>query len=318
MTAEREQRAMNRLRAGAGAYACGGFLAGQSALQRSEICTSLLFDRLERKMRMVEALRHEAAENWNQTFYLLYFRTLGDRQNQEAYLTLARRVSYKTVLRERLAPRAVEAMFFGASGLLTLYPHDAYTLDLARDFEYLAAKYDIEPMQAGAWQLGDIRPANHPVLRLAQAAEFFAQDEFVMERAMACRTEEDVRRLFCIEAPSYWRTHHVPGAESDESPKRIGTFKANIIGINLVAVLQFAYGSVTGRETLRDSALTLLERLPAEDNRYMRNWRNTGVMIRNAFESQALLQLATEYCPAKRCTECPVGRRILQSISSTE
>ena len=93
---------------------------------------------------------------------------------------------------------------------------------------------------------------------------------------------------------------------------------ANIIGINLVSVLQFAYGSVTGRETLRDSALTLLERLPAEDNRYMRNWRNTGVMIRNAFESQALLQLATEYCPAKRCTECPVGRRILQSISSTE
>ena len=123
-----------------------------------------------------------------------------------------------------------------------------------------------------------------------------------MERAMSCRTEEDIRRLFCIEASDYWRTHHIPGIASDEHPKRLGAFKANI----------------TGRETLRDSALTLLERLPAEDNRYMRNWRNTGVMIRNAFESQALLQLATEYCPAKRCTECPVGRRILQSISSTE
>ena len=131
-------------------------------------------------------------------------------------------------------------------------------------------------------------------------------------------TEEDIRRLFCIEASAYWRTHHIPGIASDEHPKRLGAFKANIIGINLVSVLQFAYGSVTGRETLRDSALTLLERLPAEDNRYMRNWRNTGVSIRNAFESQALLQLATEYCPAKRCTECPVGRRILQSISSTE
>ena len=247
MTAEREQRAMNRLRAGAGAYACGGFLAGQSALQRSEICTSLLFDRLERKMRMVEALRHEAAENWNQTFYLLYFRTLGDRQNQEAYLTLARRVSYKTVLRERLAPHAVESLLFGASGLLALYPHDTYTLNLARNFEYLAAKYDIEPMQAGAWQLGDIRPANHPVLRLAQAAEFFAQDEFVMERAMACRTEEEIRRLFCVEASDYWRTHHIPGIAGDDRPKRLGAFKANIIGINLVSVLQFAYGSYTGR-----------------------------------------------------------------------
>ena len=315
---EAEARTIERLRAGAGTYACGGYLAALDGLQRTEICTALIFDRLQRKMRTVETLHGEADGNWNQTFYLLYFRTLGDRQNQEAYLTLARRVSYKTVLRERLAPRAVEAMFFGASGLLTLYPHDAYTLDLARDFEYLAAKYDIEPLDAGVWELDEIRPANHPVLRLAQAAEFFIQDEFVMERAMSCRTEEDIRRLFCIEASDYWRTHHIPGIASDEHPKRLGAFKANIIGINLVSVLQFAYGSVTGRETLRDSALTLLERLPAEDNRYMRNWRNTGVMIRNAFESQALLQLATEYCPAKRCTECPVGRRILQSISSTE
>lgn len=315
---EAEAQTIERLRAGAGTYACGGYLAALDGLQRTEICTALIFDRLQRKMRTVETLHGEADGNWNQTFYLLYFRTLGDRRNQEAYLSLARRVPYKVVLRERLAPRAVEAMFFGASGLLTLYPHDAYTLDLARDFEYLAAKYDIEPLDAGVWELDEIRPANHPVLRLAQAAEFFIQDEFVMERAMSCRTEEDIRRLFCIEASDYWRTHHIPGIASDEHPKRLGAFKANIIGINLVSVLQFAYGSVTGRETLRDSALTLLERLPAEDNRYMRNWRNTGVMIRNAFESQALLQLATEYCPAKRCTECPVGRRILQSISSTE
>ena len=305
---------LNRLQAGAGTYACGGYLAGLGSLQRSEICTALLFSRLERKMRMVDALREEASENWNQTFYLLYFRTLGDRRNQEAYLSLARRVPYKVVLRERLAPRAVEAMFFGASGLLTLYPHDAYTLDLARDFEYLAAKYDIEPLDAGVWELDEIRPANHPVLRLAQAAEFFIQDEFVMERAMSCRTEEDIRRLFCIEASDYWRTHHIPGIASDEHPKRLGAFKANIIGINLVSVLQFAYGSYTGREALRDSALTLLERLPAEDNRYMRGWHDAGLTPRSAFESQALLQLATEYCAAKRCAECPVGRRILNNL----
>ena len=267
---------------------------------------------------MVEALRSEAADNWNQTFYLLYFRTLGDRRNQEAYLELARRVPYKTVLRERLAPHAVEAMLFGASGLLELYRNDAYTLDLKRSFEYLAAKYGIEAMEASAWALTEVRPANHPVLRLAQAAEFFTQDEFVMERAMTCRTEEEVRKLFCIEASPYWRTHHVPGAEGGEHPKRIGAFKANIIGINLVAVLQFAYGSYTGNERLRDSALTLLERLPAEDNRYMREWQSAGVRPRNAFESQALLQLATEYCAGKRCAECPVGRRIVRQTTAAD
>lgn len=306
------QRILNRLEAGAAMYACGGFLTALKALQRGEIFTALVFDRLQRKLNKVDTLFREADENWNQTFYLMYFRTLGDRKNQEAFLELARRVPYKIVLRERLAPRAVEAMLFGASGLLELYRHDVYTLDLRRDFEYLSAKYDIEPMSASAWELGDIRPANHPVLRLAQAAEFFIQDEFILDRAMACRSEDDVRQLFCIEASAYWRTHYIPGAASEESPKRIGLFKANIIGINLVAVLQFAYGSFIGRESLRDSALTLLERLPAEDNRYMRGWRGAGLAPANAFESQALLQLHTEYCTAKRCAECPVGMRVLK------
>ena len=173
---EAEARTIERLRAGAGTYACGGYLAALDGLQRTEICTALIFDRLQRKMRTVETLHSEADGNWNQTFYLLYFRTLGDRQNQEAFLRLARKVPYKIVLRERLAPHAVEAMLLGASGLLELYRGDAYTLDLRRSFEYLAAKYGIEATDASEWALTEIRPANHPVLRLAQAAEFFAQD----------------------------------------------------------------------------------------------------------------------------------------------
>lgn len=318
MDAGREREVLERLQAGAGAYGCGGFLAGLDALKRGEIFTSLVFDRLDRKIRRVEELHREAGENWNQTFYLLYFRTLGDRQNQQTYLTLARRVPYKAVLRERLQPHAVEAMLFGASGLLDLYRHDDYTLTLRRSFEHLSRKYAIEAMKYGEWDLGGIRPANHPVLRLAQAAEFFTQDEFVMARAMACTKEADIRALFCAEASEYWRTHYIPGAPSDEQPKRIGKFKANIIGINLVAVLQFAYGSHTGKESLRDNALALLERLDAEDNRYMISWRRAGVQPCNAFESQALLQLATEYCAKGRCAACPVGRRILSRIEQAE
>ena len=59
------ERTIERLKAGAGTYACGGYLAGLGALQRTELLTALLFDRLERKMRMVEALRHEAASRRN-------------------------------------------------------------------------------------------------------------------------------------------------------------------------------------------------------------------------------------------------------------
>ncbi len=203
-------------------------------------------------------------------------------------------------------------MLFGASGLLDLYRHDEYTLGLRRDYEYLAAKYGIERMDAAAWNLVRLHPANHPVLRIAQAAAFFASHEFVVDRVAECRTREEVERLFGTEASAYWCTHYLPGSPSGEQPKRIGAFKANILGINLVAIMQYAYGSYLDNEALRGRAIALLERLDAEDNVYMRRWRAEGVPLRNAFESQALLQLETEFCAARRCAECPVGRRRLR------
>lgn len=309
---ERVARMLNRLRAGAGACACGAYLAGLDALHRTEILTSLAYDRLARKFGTVRELHAEAGENWNQTFYLLFFRTLGDRRNQSAYLELARRVPYATVLRERASLQHVEAMLFGASGLLDLYRHDEYTLGLRRDYEYLAAKYGIERMDAAAWNLVRLHPANHPVLRIAQAEAFFASHEFVVDRVVECRTREEVERLFGTEASAYWCTHYLPGSPSGELPKRIGAFKANILGINLVAIMQYAYGSYLDNEALRGRAIALLERLDAEDNVYMRRWRAEGVPLRNAFESQALLQLETEFCAARRCAECPVGRRRLR------
>lgn len=321
----RPEEALGRLQAGARSYACGSYLTGLQPLPRHEIYTTLAFDRLERKMRMVETLHAEAGENWNQTFYLLYFRTLSDLDNRTAYLRLAHRVPYKTVLRERQTPHAVEALLLGASGLLDLYAPDDYLLRLRETFAHLRAKYTIEAMRPDEWILEGLRPANHPVLRLAQAAAFFAQDEFVMARTIACRTESDIRKLFCIEASAYWQEHC--GAEH-EVPRRIGSFKARMIGINLAAILQFAYGSYTGKEALRDHALTLLEQLPAEENRYVLAWKNRGLEPRSAFETQALLQLATEYCmpganerprrsaqeSAPRCADCPVGRRILRLV----
>ena len=89
--------------------------------------------------------------------------------------------------------------------------------------------------------------------------------------------------------------------------------KCNLLAINLVAQMQFAYGSYIDREALRTSALALLENTDAEENSIIRPWRQYGVKPLSAFDSQALLQLSNEYCRRRRCEECPVGRRIAQS-----
>ena len=39
-----------------------------------------------------------------------------------------------------------------------------------------------------------------------------------------------------------------------------------------------------------------------------------GVENKNAFDSQALIQLKNEYCNQKRCLQCSVGNRLLKTV----
>lgn len=308
--------AYERLRQGASVCACGGYLARLDALHRSEILNALAFDRLRRKYETVREVYLASGENWNQTFYVMLFRYLGDPANRETYMELARRVRYKTVLRERGEQGAlrIEALLFGGAGLLATLPADDYTRLLQREFDYLGRKYDIGPLRPEQWQTRGIRPANRPTLRLAQLAAFLGQHEFVIERILECRSGTDVYRLFGVEASQYWSSGHRTQDPASERPRRVGHFKSDIIAINLVAILQFAYGTYTAQDELLTRAVALLEAIPAEENRYIRRWRDYGICPANAFESQALLQLATDYCAAARCAECPVGRRLVGQL----
>lgn len=313
---EQEQRILERLRRDPHRAGCSDFLAGLMPLHRHEILNDLAFDRLRYKMELVRTLHEAGGRDWNQTFYRLYFRTLADRSNQAAYLTLAERAPYRILQIERDHALAIESILLGVSGLLMLYEHDDYVIRLLQEFKHYAAKYDLEPMDPARWQLASSRPANHPMLRLAQAASFFAKDANLFDRLRNCSTPREVQELFGVEASPYWSAHYTPDAERELRPKRIGKSKSEMLGINLVAVLQFAYGSSTGNEELVDRAFRLLTAIEPEDNRIIRAWREAGVPApANAFESQALLQLRFAFCDPGRCAACPVGRRIVDRVA---
>lgn len=307
-----KEKLIERLQAGASTVACGAYIASLDALHRAEIYNTLGYERLTRKNNDINRLYEECGNDWPQTTYMMLLRTLGTPENKTAFTTLARTVPYAAILRERLVQQNIEAMLVGASGLLDMYPHDEYILALRRNFEYLAAKYGIAPMRASEWRITNIRPNNFPILRMSQIASFLASTRDVMDRLFACRTGRDVYELFSAEASPYWLKHYIPGKESPALTKRIGHMKCNLLAINLVSQMQFAYGSYIERESLRTSALSLLENTEAEDNSIIKPWSQYGAKPQTAFDSQALLQLSNEYCRHRRCDACPVGRRIIQ------
>ena len=315
---DERKRNINRLKAGASYFGCGGYLSKLDTLHRLDIYNKLGFERLSRKNSDINHIFEECQQNWQQTFYTMLMRTMGGVDNKEAFTELARRVPYAILLREREVATNVEALLIGASGLLTLYPHDEYILNLKRNFSYLSTKYSITAMEASAWRLKRIYPNNHPILRLSQVASFITYTREMMDRMLACTSGDDVYNLFSCQTLPYWQTHYIPASTSPSVAKRTGRTKTDLLAINLVVQMQFAYSSYTGNERLYSRALGLLESLPAEKNSIIAQWNSFGPLARTAFDSQALLQLSFEYCRDRRCEECLVGKQILDKTAPVE
>lgn len=310
------EQVLERLQKGADVFACGSYLAQLDTLHQTDIYTTLEIERLARKNRDIEKIYAESYENWNQTFYILLMRFLGAPNNREAFAKLASIVNYGLILRYQHSLQTLEAMLIGASGLLDCYPDDNYTNTLKQEFAYYAHKYNLEKMQPSEWTTTRIYPHNQPVLRMAQAAAFLSQHDFAFETILKCRTPKDVAALFSVGASDYWTNHFTPAHDTTGHIKRIGFSKSNVIGINVVVPIQFAYSRYIGSEELYERAMNLLEDSPAESNSKVNHWAIYGIRPQNAFETQALIQLGDCYCKQKRCAECPIGRRIIKSVEN--
>tara|TARA_R110002050_G_scaffold102384_3_gene210964 strand:- start:9059 stop:9292 length:234 start_codon:yes stop_codon:yes gene_type:complete len=67
-------------------------------------------------------------------------------------------------------------------------------------------------------------------------------------------------------------------------------------------------GEYHNRQNLKDKkALEFLEKIPAEHNSILSNWKKLGVPVRSAFDSQALVQMKNNYCTRKKCWNCHLG-----------
>ena len=276
------------------------------ALHRQELLNRLSYERLQRKYNDIIAIYRSSDQDWGQTMHTLLFGVVGGRSNKMAFQRLATRVRYAMLMRENSALTSLEAMLLGGSGLIELYPDDEYISFLKEEWRHLRAKYDISPMDISEWQLHHIYPNNHPTLRLMQLAASLHNGAISMQSVTGCCCRKDVYELFSGRASAYWVKQFMYDPTKNIT-RRIGQFKSDMLGINFVAQMTFAYGSYTQSDTLINRAIGLLEDIPSEQNIYTERWNSRGKISNNSFESQALLQLEFEYCSAHRHKQCPLA-----------
>jgi len=312
---ERLIRAYRGLQSGAEKSVCGYHLIRKlNEIELKSACTRLMADRMQRKFNDVMDIHNRTEKNWHETFHVLFFRSMGLGKNKEIYMSLARSVPYAKLCQERGEVQNIEAMLFGVAGLLDPSIYDEYKSQLTKRFEILRHRHQLRVLSYCEWSNQGVRPHNFPPKRIAQIASIINSNDFTLNNIINCEKIEDIRQLFKVELPDYWKRSYTFGTHTENKQQTVGEIAIDILIINLITPILFAYGRQEGREELEERAMDFLYQTKPERNKHTEGWKIHGVKIDHALTSQSLIQLKTEYCIPQRCTECFLGSRLLKSL----
>lgn len=190
---------------------------------------------------------------------------------------------------------------------------DPYVGSLVNEYRFLSHKFGLKPLPPGAWKLGRMRPWNFPHRRVATLAEIVVRCGHIMSSLLAIDGEEKATEFFNFGLSGYWSRHHRFGASSEPVERAVSVSSVRLLMINAVVPLLHSYATSRGDDCLCDGAVDMLRRLKPESNSIVAMFTAAGIPCRDAFTSQALIQLRREYCEQRKCLYCRVGHRMLAS-----
>ena len=284
---------------------------------------ALQTERLEQKTIAIEQRAREAGGSWEDAYFITLARNYGFGINSEAFEEWARHIPLQAVGKHRDDLFQIEAIFMGQAGLLELntiperYQQEAlnegYFAKLRNEYQYLAHKFSLKPMNATLWRFLRLRPQNFPHIRISQLANLYYQRRASLSELIACENTAAMATMLRTQVTPYWETHYTFGSESYQNAKRLSPFSINLLMINTCVPMLFAYGRHAMKESLCDRAFDILEQLKAENNHIIRMWQECGLKVRTAGDSQALIQLKREYCDKRDCLRCLIGYEYLRA-----
>ena len=283
---------------------------------------ALQTERLEQKTEAISQRAQRCNGSWEDAYFVTLARNYGFGINGEAIEQWAYNVPLQAVGKHRDDLFQVEAIFMGQAGLLDLstiphrYQEDAlnegYFTRLRSEYQYLAHKFSLTPMDSTIWRFLRLRPQNFPHIRISQLANLYYERRSGLSELLECESVEAVKQLLSTHVTPYWETHYVFGSESTKNAKHLSQASLNLLTINTAIPILFAVGRHRQKEALCDRAFDFLEQLKAEQNHIVRMWAECGLEAKTAGDSQALIQLKREYCDRKECLRCRFGYEYLR------
>ena len=271
----------------------------------------LYFERLESKSEFITELLKKNNFDFEAVLFLLLAKNFGLKINGDAFLQLANSIDFSIIRKVRFDKKQLNALLFGQAGFLIESIEEPYYNELQKEYEYLFYKYKLKPISKYIFQFFRMRPHNFPTIRIAQLSALYYKHQNLFSSIMEINKKEDFYDLFKIKINDFWKNHFTFDKASKSSSKNISKAFVDLVLINTIIPLKFAYLKYKG-ENFNEEILKLIQQVSSEKNSIITKFKDLKLEANNAMESQALLELKNNYCTKKRCLQCAIGNYLVR------
>lgn len=251
---------------------------------------TLLCKRLECKRTSITRLLEITKGSWEHALYISLARNFGFHTNSVPFEELAINTPLSYLQKHRNSLFQLTALLLGQAGLVQ-------EPELQKEYDFLRVKFGLTPLEGSIWKHARLRPQNSPELRIRQFAQLMHQSENLLSKILDTDDLKELEVLFAV--------------------PQMGKSSVDILLINTVIPYKYAYALHQNNPVKAEQALRLMEKIPAENNTIVRQWRVLGQEVKNAADTQALLHLYQNYCQHHECINCEVGYKIFENRQLT-
>lgn len=277
-------------------FVCENLIREIDSIYLEAMKEKAIVQRLNRKVSdLMNTYKVNDENDYGQILYELLAKSFGMKVNAQPFQELAKRLPLKIVKRER--KQYVQSLIIGISGLI----EEESNQNEMNDWLFFKGKYQLDDMQKYVWKKKGLRSSGFPLVRLSQFSEVIQKFDFDTSFSHL-NASELVEYLYIL--------LDVSSSDNKRLLKLSKSTKQTIIVNSFVPFLWW-FGQMRNDEKLMDKVIDVLILLGTEDNQILSKWRKIGVEAKNAYDSQALLEIYNEFCFRKKCLFCTLGDKIM-------
>lgn len=270
----------------------------------------LYLERLERKAKTIESLLKESKNDWEAVLFKMLAKNFGLKVNGESFFSLAQSVDFSIIRKTRPKQHLLEALLFGQAGLLESDIENGYYINLVNEYRFLAQKFNLKNTQVLPLHFFRLRPLNFPTIRLSQLASLYNKQQNLFSKIIEIEDLNEFYDLFSVTTSDFWITHYTFQKESKPSSKKVAKSFIDLLLINTILPIKFCYAKHQGVE-VDSNILKIANIIASEKNSVIDAFNSLKKVSKSSLESQALIQLKTEYCDKNKCLQCAVGNALI-------